>query len=154
MLSKYRNYIISVLIAFGAGALGGLVTFMGMEGYESVSKPALTPPPVVFSIVWPILFLLMGIGAALIFKSKSPKRSNALFIYAVQLGMDFIWCVLFFGFGLYLASFIWLVLLWFAVLLMIISFFNINKAAGLIQIPYLIWLTFAAYLNLMIWILN
>ncbi len=96
----------------------------------------------------------MSYSAAVVYDSGSTKMPKALFIYALQLTMNFWWCVLFFGFRLYLFAFIWLVLLWLAVLVMIVLFYRIDKKAGLLQIFYLLWLTFAAYLNLSIYLLN
>lgn len=154
MYSKYKPYIIFGLITFGIGILGGAVTYLGMSGYESTVKPPLTPPSILFPIVWSILFLLMTISAGMIFKSNDMKRQSALLIYYIQLIFNFGWCVFFFGFQLYFFSFIWLVVLWLLVLAMIVYFYRIKKIAGIIQIPYLLWLTFAAYLNIMIWILN
>lgn len=154
MYSKYKPYIISVLLTFIFAILGGIVTYFGMPSYESVEKPFLTPPSYVFPIVWTVLFLLMAFGAALIFQSNSQNRSAALLIYAVQLTFNFWWTVFFFGLRAYLFSFIWLIILIVLVSAMIVSFYKINHTAGLLQIFYLIWLVFAAYLNFMVWFLN
>lgn len=151
---KLKPYLVSILIALAVGLLSGIVTYRGMPAYEQLLKPPLTPPSVVFSIVWPILFVLMGISAAMIWKSTDERRGNAIIIYAFQLLFNAVWSMLFFGFEAYLLSFIWIVLLWFLILLMIISFYRIRPIAGLLQIPYLIWVTFAGYLNFMIWMLN
>lgn len=152
--NKLKPYLVSILIALAVGFLSGIVTFRGMPAYEQLIKPPLTPPSVVFSIVWPILYILMGISAAMIWKSTDDNRGEALSIYALQLVFNAIWSVLFFGFETYFFSFIWLVLLWFTILLMIVSFYRIRPVAGVLQIPYLLWVTFAAYLNYAIWQLN
>lgn len=153
-MKKFKPFIVSIIIAIGVGALGGIITSKGMPAYDQLIKPGLTPPPSAFPIAWSILYILMGISAAMIWQSTSAKRDSALSIYAIQLAFNAIWSFLFFGFQAYLFSFIWLVLLWLMVLIMIIKFYQIRPIAGLIQIPYLLWLTFAGYLNFMIWHLN
>ncbi len=149
-----KIYVISFVLTFLFAAAGGIVTYIGMPRFEAAVKPYLTPPGWVFPVVWSILFALMAIGAARVYLSDDKRLSRAMFLYFLQLTMNFWWCVLFFGFGFYLFALIWLLLLWIAVLLMLIVFTGIDKPAGLIQIPYLIWLTFAAYLNLGILLLN
>ncbi len=154
MTLKLKTFVISLILTFLFAAAGGIVTYAGMSGFEAAKQPPLSPPSFLFPIVWTILFALMAFGAAVIYDSDAKSAPRALFVYTVQLTMNFWWCVLFFGFGLYLTSFVWLVLLWVAVLVMIIMFTRINKLAGLFQIAYLVWLTFAAYLNFGIWLLN
>ena len=134
--------------------LGGIVTYIGMAKFHKVVQPPLSPPTFLFPVVWSILFLLMAYSAAVIYDSGSHHMPKAIFVYALQLTMNFWWCVLFFGFRLYLAAFIWLLLLWAAVLVMIVLFYRINRTAGLLQIFYLLWLTFAAYLNFGVYLLN
>lgn len=151
---RYLPYIVSVLIALAVGALGSLITQRGMPVYEALIKPALTPPSAVFPIVWTILYILMGISAAMIWKSEHTGRESALSVYALQLALNGLWTILFFGFAAYFPAFLLLVLLWGTTLLMIRLFSKVNRCAGLLQIPYLIWLTFAAYLNFSIWLLN
>ena len=154
MKAKTKVFVYSYILTFLFAAGGGIVTYAGMNGFEAVKQPALTPPSWVFPVVWTILFSLMAYGAAVIYLSGSAGMPRAMFIYALQLTMNFWWCVLFFGFRLYLFSFIWLVLLWLAVLLMTILFSRINRKAGLLQVFYLLWLSFAAYINLGVWLLN
>jgi len=151
---KYLPYLISILIVFAVSALGSLATSRGMPAYEELIKSPLTPPSFVFPIVWSILYVLMAIGAAMIWKSEDDRRGAALTLYAVQLLCNVLWSVLFFGFGAHLAAFVLLLLLWVLVFLMVVVFYRIDPRAGLLQIPYLLWLTFAAYLNLAIWLLN
>lgn len=151
---KIKPYLISIAIALAAGGLGGIVTYRGLPAYEQLTKPPLTPPSIVFPIVWTILYVLMGISAAIIYQSPTVRRDTALAIYALQLLFNILWSVFFFGMQAYLFSFLWLVLLWLLILLMIKSFSKINKTAALLQIPYLLWVTFAGYLNFAIWMLN
>ena len=144
------SFVLTFLFAIG----GGIVTYAGMSHYKDAAQPPLTPPSWLFPVVWTILFALMAYGAARVYDSVNSAMPRAILVYFIQLTMNFWWCVLFFGFRLYLFAFIWLVLLWLAVLVMIVLFYRIDKKAGLLQIFYLLWLTFAAYLNLSIYLLN
>ena len=154
MKTKWKTLVFSLILTFIFAAGGGIVTYIGMPGYDSAAHPALTPPSWLFPVVWSILFLLMAYGAAVVYDAHSHLTPKATIVYLLQLTLNFWWCVLFFGFGLYLISFVWLLLLWGAVLAMIILFYRVDKLAGLLQIPYLVWLSFAAYLNLGVYLLN
>lgn len=153
-MSKLKPYVVSIIVTFFVGLLGGIVTYSGMSGYSELNKPPLSPPSIVFPIVWSILYLLMSVGAARIYIKNNQKSASALIIYAAQLFFNFLWSVFFFGFELRFIAFICLIVLWLLVLSMIIAFYKIDRISALIQIPYLIWLTFAAYLNLAIFIIN
>ncbi len=154
MKAKTKTFIYSFILTYLFAAAGGIVTYFGMPGFEAVKQPALTPPSWLFPVVWTILFGLMAYGAGVIYGSGDSRMPKAIFFYVLQLTMNFWWCVLFFGFRLYLFAFIWLVLLLAAALIMTILFYRIDRRAGLLQIFYLLWLSFAAYLNLGIWLLN
>ena len=154
MVLKWKSFLYSFLITFLFAALGGIVTYIGIPRFEGAVQPPLSPPAYLFPIVWSVLFLLMSIGAAIIYDSDNEDSPKALFIYTVQLTLNFWWCVLFFGFRLYFVSFIWLLILLLTVFIMTVLFYRVNKAAGLLQIFYIIWLMFAAYLNFGIWFLN
>jgi tryptophan-rich sensory protein len=151
---NWKQLLISIGIALGIGGLSALVTMNSMENYETMIKPPLSPPAFLFPIVWTILFTLMGISSYLIFNSDDNRKSFALFIYGAQLAVNFFWPIFFFNFSAYLLSFIWILLLWLLIILMIKLFYPINKVAALLQIPYLLWVTFAAYLNFGVFILN
>ena len=127
-----------------------------MEAFSSVQKPDLTPPPIVFIIVWTLLYLLMGFASYLVVTSKAPqiKIDASLRVYTTQLAFNFFWSIFFFGLSAYLFSFIWLVGLWIAIIANIVSFYRLSKTAGLILIPYLIWVSFAGYLNMSVYLLN
>lgn len=154
-IKKLKPYLVSILIALAVGALGGIVTSNGMPDYEQIIKPALTPPSIVFPIVWTILYTLMGIGAAMIWKEeKSDQRRFSLIIYALQLILNFLWSFLFFSKQAYFLSFLCLLVLWVLILMMIRSFSRVNPRAARLQIPYLLWVTFAGYLNFAVWLLN
>lgn len=151
---KWKTFGYSVLITFLFAAIGGAVTYFGMPQFEQLRQPFLSPPSFLFPIVWSVLFLIMSFGAAIVYDSESRNVPKALMVYLIQLTMNFWWCILFFSFRLYLFSLIWLILLIAAVIVMIVLFTRINRLAGLLQIFYLIWLCFAAYLNFGIWMLN
>ena len=152
----WRPYIISALIAMAIGGLSGLLSMDGMEAYgTSVIKPALTPPGWLFGVIWPILYALMGISAAKIWQSDdSASKNRGLNLYVAQLIVNFFWSLIFFNAQAFGFALVWLLLLWVLVLLMIVQFYKVDKRAALLQIPYLLWLTFATYLNLGVWIMN
>ena len=154
MVLKWKSFLYSFVITFIFAILGGIVTYIGMPRFENAQQPPLSPPAFLFPIVWTILFLLMSVSAAVIYDSDDETSAKALFIYTVQLTLNFWWCVLFFGFRLYFVSFIWLLILLLTVFIMTVLFFRINKFSGLIQIPNMLWLAFAAYLNFGVWFLN
>ena len=145
---------ISLTIRLGTGLLSGLVTMLGMENFKNANKPPLTPPDFLFPIVWTILFILMGISAYIIYQSEDRGKTKALLVYGIQLFVNFFWPIFFFNFSAYLFSFIWIVLLWLLLILMIKLFYPISKTAALLQIPYFLWVTFAAYLNFGVYMLN
>ncbi|WP_312615181.1 TspO/MBR family protein [Oscillibacter sp.] len=150
----WKIYAFFILLNLAASALVGRATSGAMAAYESVSKSPLTPPSFVFPIVWTILYTLMGISAAIIYQSDSPNKNRALTLYFIQLLVNFIWSFLFFNLQMYGLSFFWLLFLLALVAAMIFAFFPINRTAALLQIPYLIWVSFAGYLAYSIWKLN
>lgn len=151
---KWKSLLINIAIPLAIGGISSLIVNDGFNNYSDVTKPALSPPPWIFPVVWTILYVLMGVSTYLIYEKDKNLNRNSFIIYAVQLVLNFIWPVFFFGFDAYLLSFIILVLLLVFVAAMIISFYKENKLAGLVQIPYLIWLLFAAYLNFGVFLLN
>lgn len=149
-----KSLIINLAISLGTGILSALITRNSMGIYQKINLPKLAPPSILFPIVWTVLFILMGISSYIIFESNSSQKKNALKIYAVQLIINFIWPILFFNLNLYLISFIWIIILLILILLMINLFKKISNIAAYLQIPYLLWVTFASYLNFMIYYLN
>jgi len=125
-----------------------------MESFQTLEKPAFTPPSALFPIVWTVLYILMGIGAAHIYLSNAPSKKRALTFYALQLAVNFLWTIFFFNMDAYWFSFFWLLLLIVLIIAMMVSFGKINKSAALLQLPYLLWVSFAGYLNFMIALLN
>lgn len=155
-LKKWLPYIIGVGIALGTGILSGLLSAGGMKDYEAMAiKPTLTPPGWVFSVVWTVLYTLMGISAARIWLSEeSAGRNNGLNLFIAQLIVNFFWSLIFFNAQAYGFAVLWLLFLWVLVFLMVRSFCKVDKPAAYLQISYLAWLTFALYLNIGVWGLN
>ena len=153
---NWKTYAFWILITEAVGALSGWLTKKGTQIFnESIIQPPLSPPSIVFPIVWGILYALMGISAARIYMSpQSQARSKGLNLYIIQLAVNFLWSIIFFNMQAFGFAFIWLLLLWALVLWMILMFRNVDSLAAKLQIPYLLWLTFAAYLNLGVWYLN
>ena len=154
--SKWKTYVLWVLFAEAVGALSGWLTREGTKIYNAVIvQPPLSPPSIIFPIVWGILFALMGIGAARVaLAPASGARSRSLLIFLVQLAFNFFWSIIFFNFQAFGFAFIWLMLLWLLILWMILSFRKVDRLAAWLQLPYLFWVTFAAYLNFGVWLLN
>ncbi len=152
MVMNMKNLVISLLISLGIGGLSALVTSGSMDTYTTLIKPPLAPPSILFPIVWTILFILMGISSYLIYESGDDNES--LKTYLIQLGINFVWPILFFVVKNMLLSLIWIILLDVIVIIMIKKFYKINKTAAYLQIPYLLWILFATYLNYGFYILN
>lgn len=152
----WKTVLVFVLLTEGVGALSGWLTRDGTRHFNTtVVKPALTPPGVVFPIVWGILFALMGVSAALVWLApESRVRSLGLRLYIVQLGFNFLWSILFFNLGNYLLAFVWLTLLWGLIVWMSLTFYEVRSLAGWLQVPYLLWVLFAGYLNYGVYRLN
>lgn len=153
---KWLPYVLWVLFTEAVGFLSGWLTRQGSELYsQTIAKPPLSPPAIVFPIVWGILFVLMGIGAARVWLTPpSGDRTTALRIFLLQLAFNFFWSILFFNFQAFGFALIWLLLLWGLILWMIFAFRKVDSLAAWMQVPYLLWVTFAAYLNLGVWRLN
>ena len=155
MKIDFKKLIINIAVPLGVGALSALISMGSMNSFASLNKPPLSPPGWLFPVVWTILYTLMGIASYLVYTSSQPYRSKtSLTVYGVQLFFNFFWSIIFFNLEMYLFAFIWLVILWLLILVTTVLFYRIEKSAGYLMIPYLIWVTFAGYLNLGIYILN
>lgn len=152
----WKLYAFWILLTEAVGALSGWLTRKGVRTYqETIVQPPLSPPGMVFPIVWGILFALMGVGAARIYASPpSAARSRSLRLFGVQLTFNFFWSILFFNLQLFGLALLWLIALWGLILWMIRAFRKVDPLAALLQIPYLLWVTFAGYLNAGVWFLN
>lgn len=153
---NFKALLISLVISLGTGGLAAFLTRNGMAVYETLNKPVLSPPAWVFPVVWTILYILMGISAYLIYQTEHNKeeKEQALSLYGFQLFFNFLWAIVFFGFQNQILAFVVLVILWLLIIMMIKSFNAINPLAAKLQIPYLLWVTFAGYLNLAIYLIN
>lgn len=153
---KKTELLIFVVFAELVGALSALLSGTFSNKYMTFIKPPLSPPGWVFPVVWTVLYALMGISAYLVYNSDENQRdkSKALKVYFIQLALNFLWSIIFFRFELYKIALMDLVLLLIAVIIMTILFYRIKKAAGYMNIPYIIWLLFATYLNIGVAVLN
>ena len=151
-MNKIGIYIKSILVPI---ILGGIVGFIisNFIDYNSLQKPPLAPPSILFPIIWTILYILMGVSYGRL-KSKGLTDEKTNIIYYVQLAINLSWPIFFFVFKWRLFAFFWIILLDIAVILMIMEFYRKDKVAGLLQIPYLLWSLFATYLNFGIYLLN
>ena len=152
--NKVLTYLLFLLLPLAVGGLAALVTYHGMPVYEQLEKPVFTPPSFLFPIVWNLLYVLMGIGAARVWLSQDPMRGQRLRPFVLQLILNFFWTVWFFGAGQYLLAFFWLLILLCVIGWMIAAFSKADPLAGRPQIPYLLWTGFAAVLNFSIFLLN
>ncbi len=151
-MEKIKIYAKSIIIPIVLGGIVGLITSKAMN-YSMLNKPPLSPPGFIFPIVWTILYILMGISYGIL-DSREYIDFDIKSIYYAQLIVNLLWPILFFVFKWRLFAFIWILLLISLVINMIIKFYQKDRVAGLLQIPYLIWLVFAGYLNLFIYFLN
>lgn len=150
---NWKRLIIITIITFVVGSFFSFFTMNSMETFKELEKP-INVPGILFPIVWSILYLLMSISCYIISCSKDENKNEAIIIYSIQLVINSVWSLIFFGFGAYLLGFIWIVILAVTVIIMIVKFYNINKKAAYLNIPYILWILFAAYLNFGIYILN
>lgn len=151
-MSKIIIYIKSILLPVLVGILIGFITSNSID-YNSLVQPSWAPPGFLFPVVWTILYVLMGISFGIL-KTNLLLDSKSKNIYYWQLFVNALWSIIFFTFKLRLFAFIWILLLIILVILMIKEFYLKNKIAGLLQIPYLLWIIFASYLNLAVYLLN
>jgi benzodiazapine receptor len=158
--SKINEILIlfaSIIICQLAGVIGSLFTTPSIpRWYANINKPSFNPPNWVFAPVWTTLFLLMGISLYLVLRTglnyKNVKIAFAVFIF--QLVLNVLWSFLFFGLGSPFAAFIEIIFLWIAILITTILFYSLSKVAGILLIPYLLWVSFASVLNFYIWRVN
>ncbi len=150
-----KKLLIAIGIPLLTGGLSALLTMGSMSSFEEVRKPPLSPPGWLFPVVWTILFILMGIASYLVFTAEeNTLRLPSLILYGVQLFFNFFWSIIFFNLEAYLFAFVWLLILWALILLTTLMFYRISKPAGILMLPYLLWVTFAGYLNFGIFLLN
>jgi translocator protein len=156
-MKKTYKIIISILIPFIAGAIGSFFTSPAITGwYSLIEKPRINPPSWVFGPAWTIIYILMGISLYLIWSKgcKENKVKVAISIFMIQLMLNSVWSILFFGLKNPGLAFIEIFFLWISILITIIFFYKISKKAAYLLVPYILWVSFASYLNYSIWILN
>lgn len=156
MKSKWKTYAFWIGLSEIVGAVSGLLSMECIKAFEeTTAQPPLSPPGFLFPIVWTILYALMGIGAAMVSMENDGKsRSLSLNLFVIQLTMNFLWTPVFFCLRAFGFAFFWLLGLLGAVVWMTLEFRNTNRLAAALQIPYILWLCFAAYLNFGVWMLS
>ena len=156
MKFNWKTLVLFILIPLAVGGASALFTMDSMMTFDTVLKPPLSPPGWLFPVVWTVLYTLMGIASYLVYASdaSAEQKNKALWLYGIQLAVNFFWSPIFFNLQAYLFAFIWLMLLWVLIIATTIAFWRISKTAGILMLPYLVWVTFAAYLNLGIYLLN
>jgi len=151
-----NGFVFWILLTEAVGLLAGWLTREGTAMYGgTMTRPPLSPPGIVFPIVWTVLYALMGIGAALVYQSPaSAARTRGLTLFFVQLAFNFLWSIIFFNLQSYGLALVWLIALWGLILAMTLAFRRVDRTAARMQVPYLLWAAFAAYLNAGVWYLN
>ncbi len=156
-MKNLTKLAVSVGVSLSAGVIGSMFTAPAISTwYDMLEKPALNPPPWVFGPAWTVLYVLMGVATFLVWKQGfgRPEVRIALWSFVLQLILNTGWSVIFFGFRSPGPAFIEIVLLWLAIIVTIILFHKVSKPAAYLMVPYILWVTFAAYLNYAIWMLN
>jgi len=155
-VKQFKFLLVSLLISIGTGLLSAAVTGDPSAAYQALQKPSFSPPQWVFPVVWTVLFILIGIAAYLVGRNgrEKPGVREALFYYGVTLLLTFFWSPIFFRWGLYGLAVIWVILILIAAIITTIKFWNINRAAGILFVPFTAWVAFATVLTTTIWWLN
>lgn len=156
MRIDWKKLIIAVAIPLAVGGLSALLTMDNMIMFDVVKKPPLAPPKWLFPVAWTALYVLMGIASYLVYTSKAPerKKNSALSAYVISLFFNFMWSLIFFNLENYLFAFVWLCALWLIIVITTVKFFGISKPAGVLMLPYILWVSFAGYLSYGIYLLN
>lgn len=151
-----KKLLVALAVPLAVGGLSALLSNVATERFDSLEKPPLAPPSWVFPVVWTVLFVLMGIASYLVAveKAEEKQKKAALTVYGIQLAFNFAWTLIFFNAGAYLFAFVWLIILWLLIITTVYLFSKIRFAAGLLLIPYVLWVAFAGYLNFSIYLLN
>ena len=156
MRIHYFKLFVSLVVCQMAGIIGSIFTTPAIPvWYASLQKPSFAPPNWLFAPVWTFLFLLMGITLYLIWQAYPKKEAkSALLFFLIQLGLNILWSVIFFGLKSPMIAFIEIVVLWLAILVAMIKSFRVSQVAGYLIMPYILWVNFAAVLNFFLWRLN
>ena len=151
----WKRLIPSLLLPLAVGGLSALLTKDAMGSFDAMAQPPLSPPAWLFPVVWTLLYLLMGLSLYLVLEApRTADTATALGFFAAQLAFNFLWSILFFNLGWYLIAFFWLLAMLLLILATLTQFWHIRPAAGALLIPYALWVAFAGYLNLGVYLLN
>ncbi len=155
-MNKFLKILVAVSLPLLVGSIAGLATSPNIKSwYAYLQKPVFSPPNWIFGPMWSLLYILMGVGLYMIWESeKGELRTRALKFFFIQLAFNFAWSFIFFEFRLIGVAFFEILLVWISVAAMIYTFYPVNKKAALLQIPYILWVTFATLLNGAVWALN
>lgn len=157
-MNKSSSYklIISIILPLAIGAIAGIFTSQSVpEWYATLNRPSFNPPKAIFGPVWTTLYLLMGVSLFLIWNQNVSKQRNvAILVFIIQLLLNFGWSFIFFYFNLIGLALVEIILLWFSIVIMLVLFYKIKPMASYINIPYLLWVTFALVLNYCYYLLN
>ena len=154
---NWKHLLISILVCQFTGVLGALFTTPAIPTwYNTLVKPSFVPPNWTFSVVWMLLFLLMGIALYIVWEKGLEKAEvrKAMTVFVIQLFLNIMWSVLFFGLRSPFYGLVGIVVLWVLILVNIWLFYKISRTSGLLLVPYILWVSFAAVLNYSIWVLN
>ena len=153
---KWKPLLLALALPLAVGGFSAFLTRDGMRAFASLRQPPLSPPAWLFPVVWTLLYLSMGLASYLVWVSgvSDRRRDRALTVYGLSLAANYLWPILFFTVQAWLAAFLLLLLMWALVGIAALLFGAITPRAGKLLLPYLAWLTFAAYLNLGVWLLN
>ncbi len=157
MKKKIGLYAVCILIPLAVGGLSAALTMKNMNIYSEVNTPPGSPPPILFPIVWTILYILMGVSSAVVRQSERIDKKSAdegLGFYILSLAFNFVWSILFFNMRRFTFSFLWLCVLLILIILTAVKYKKVSKTAAYLQIPYMLWVAYAGYLNLGITVLN
>ena len=157
MIKNALVLLLSIAVCLLAGVIGSLFTYSSIPTwYAALIKPALNPPNWIFGPVWTTLYILMGISLYLIIKKGKPDRTiwTAIIVFAVQLVLNTLWSIVFFGNHMLFLALVIIIALWLMILMNIILFYKLDKWAGILLIPYILWVSFATYLTYALWMLN
>ena len=152
----WKSYLFWIILCEAVGILAGMFSKDGMEQYlQTVTQPSFAPPPAIFPVVWAVLYALMGVGMARVWLyGVVPEKLTAQNLFVAQLILNFFWPLIFFNVMAFGFAFLWIILLWILVLAMLLAFWRQDTLAGFLQLPYLLWITFAAFLNFTVWMQN
>lgn len=153
---KVGALIGSIAVPVIVGSISAVLTSGAMKQYHAMPKPPMAPPAYLFPIVWTILYIMMGLAFYYVRTTEADEslKNRAVMYYAIQLGMNFFWSILFFSLSLYLFSYFWLLGMLLVTVLCTVCFFRIRMISGAMMLPYILWLSFASYLNCAAYILN